>query len=51
MTAGKGATLRVQPAGQGRSVAFYVADFSLLLREAGWLDAGGRLSRLPRSVQ
>jgi hypothetical protein len=45
MTAGKGATFRVQPVGQGRSVAFYVADFGLLLREAGWLDGlvGGYL--------
>jgi len=45
MTAGKGATFRVQPAGQGRSMAVYVADFGLLLREAGWLDglAGGSL--------
>jgi hypothetical protein len=37
-TAGKGATFRLQSAGQGRTVAFYVADFGLLLREAGWLD-------------
>jgi AsmA-like C-terminal region len=45
MTAGKGATFRVQQAGQGRTVAFYVADFGLLLREAGWLDGllGGYL--------
>jgi hypothetical protein len=45
MTAGKGATFRVQPAGQGRTVAFYVADFGLMLREAGWLDGliGGYL--------
>ena len=38
MTAGKGTTFRVQPAGQGRSMAVYVADFGLMLREAGWLD-------------
>jgi hypothetical protein len=45
MTAGKGATFRVQPAGQARTVGFYVADFGLLLREAGWLDGltGGYL--------
>ncbi len=45
ITAGKGATLRVQPSGQGRSVTFYVADFGLLLHEAGWLDGlvGGYL--------
>jgi flagellin-like hook-associated protein FlgL len=45
MTAGKGATFRVQPASQGRSVAFYVSDFGLILREAGWLDGliGGYL--------
>jgi hypothetical protein len=45
ITAGKGATFRVQPNGQSRSVAFYVADFGLLLREAGWLDGlvGGYL--------
>ncbi len=45
MTAGKGATFRIQPAGKARTVGFYVADFGLLLREAGWLDglAGGYL--------
>ena len=45
MAAGKGATFRVQSAGQSRSMAVYVADFGLLLREAGWLDglAGGYL--------
>jgi uncharacterized protein DUF3971 len=45
MTSGKGATFRVQRNGGGREVAFYVADFGLLLREAGWLDGliGGYL--------
>ncbi len=45
MTAGKGTTFRVQPANPGRTVAFYVADFGLMLREAGWLDGltGGYL--------
>jgi hypothetical protein len=43
---GKNATLRVQPGPDGRTVVFYVADFGLLLREAGWLDglAGAYLS-------
>jgi hypothetical protein len=45
VTAGKGSTFRVQPAGQGRSMAVYVADFGVMLREAGWLDGlvGGYL--------
>jgi hypothetical protein len=45
IAAGKGATFRVQPAGQSRNMAVYVADFGLLLREAGWLDGlvGGYL--------
>jgi hypothetical protein len=45
MTAGKGATFRVQPAGQSRTMAVYVADFGLMLHEAGWLDGlvGGYL--------
>jgi hypothetical protein len=45
LSAGKGAAFRVQPAGQGRSMAVYVADFGLMLREAGWLDGlvGGYL--------
>jgi hypothetical protein len=38
LTGGKGGTFRVQPDGKGRTVAFYIADFGLLLREAGWLD-------------
>lgn len=43
---GKGATFRVTPGAQGRSLAFYVADFGQLLSEAGWLDGlvGGYLS-------
>lgn len=36
--AGKGSTFRVTPAGQGRKLFFYVADFGALLREAGWID-------------
>ncbi|MDB5487201.1 MAG: hypothetical protein JWQ58_916 [Reyranella sp.] len=43
---GKGSTLRVTPTPQGRTLAFYVADFGQLLTEAGWLDGliGGYLS-------
>jgi len=46
MGGGKGATLRIAPTGQGRSLAFYVADFGQLLSEAGWIDGlvGGYLS-------
>ncbi|MBS0518355.1 MAG: hypothetical protein JSR90_06660 [Proteobacteria bacterium] len=36
--AGRGGTFRVQPVPGARSVALYVSDFGLLLREAGWLD-------------
>lgn len=36
--AGKGSTLRVTPAGQGRKLFFYVADFGQMLSEAGWID-------------
>jgi hypothetical protein len=36
--AGKGSTLRVTPAGQGRKLFFYVADFGQMLTEAGWVD-------------
>jgi len=51
MTAGKGATFKVQPAGPARTVAFYVADFGLLLHEAGLLDglSGGYLDFRGRS--
>jgi hypothetical protein len=43
--AGKGATLKVAPGAQGRSVNLYVSDFGGLLRETGWLDglSGGFL--------
>ncbi len=43
---GKGSTLRVTPTPQGRTLAFYVADFGQLLTEAGWIDGlvGGYLS-------
>ena len=43
---GKGSTFRVTPSAQGRSLAFYVADFGQLLTEAGWMDGlvGGYLS-------
>ncbi len=43
--AGKGATFRITPAGQGRNLNVYVADFGALLRETGWLDGlvGGDL--------
>jgi len=35
---GKGSTLRVTPASGGRNLALYVADFGLMLHDAGWLD-------------
>jgi hypothetical protein len=35
---GKGSTFRIAPAGSGRSLFFYVADFGQMLKEAGWLD-------------
>jgi len=38
LAAGKGSTFRVEPATGGRNVVFYVADFGLLLRDAGWMD-------------
>jgi len=43
--AGRGGTLRIAPAAQGRSVNLYVADFGGLLRETGWVDgmSGGFL--------
>ena len=36
--AGKGSTFRVTPAGQGRKLFLYVADFGQMLKDAGWLD-------------
>jgi len=43
--AGKGGTFRIAPAGSGRSLNVYVADFGAFLKEAGWLDGmvGGSL--------
>ncbi len=43
--AGKGATVRIAPAGTGRNLNIYVPDFGGLLRETGWLDGmvGGYL--------
>ena len=43
--AGKGSTLRITPAGSGRNLNVYVADFGALLKETGWLDGmvGGYL--------
>lgn len=38
MGGGKGSTFRITPAGQGRTLFFYVADFGQLLSEAGWID-------------
>ena len=35
---GKGSTFRVTPAGSGRNLFLYVADFGMLLKDAGWLD-------------
>ncbi len=42
---GKGSTFRITPAGTGRTLFFYVADFGQLLKDAGWIDglAGGYL--------
>lgn len=44
--AGKGSAFKVTPAGNGRTVALFVPDFGLLLKEAGWLDGlvGGDLT-------
>lgn len=36
--AGKGSTFRVTPAGQGRKLFLYVADFGQMLSDAGWVD-------------
>src|SRR6266850_977960 len=36
--AGTGSTFRVTPAGAGRTLFLYVADFGAMLRDAGWLD-------------
>lgn len=36
--AGKGSTFRVSSNGGGRKLFLYVADFGMMLREAGWLD-------------
>lgn len=36
--AGKGSTFRVTPAGQGRKLFLYVADFGQMLSDAGWID-------------
>jgi hypothetical protein len=36
--AGTGSTFRVTPAGSGRTLFLYVADFGAMLRDAGWLD-------------
>ncbi|MCW5734424.1 MAG: hypothetical protein KIS73_09870 [Enhydrobacter sp.] len=43
--AGKGGTVRITPAGPGRNINVYVADFGALLKETGWLDGmvGGYL--------
>ncbi len=35
---GKGSTFRVTPAKSGRNLFLYVADFGMLLHDAGWLD-------------
>lgn len=44
--AGKGSAFKVTPGAAGRTVALFIPDFGLLLREAGWLDGliGGDLS-------
>lgn len=36
--AGKGSTFRVTPAGQGRKLFLYIADFGQMLADAGWID-------------
>jgi hypothetical protein len=36
--AGTGSTFRVMPAGSGRTLFLYVADFGAILHDAGWLD-------------
>ncbi|MBV8408693.1 MAG: hypothetical protein JOY64_13740 [Alphaproteobacteria bacterium] len=43
--AGQGSTLRVTPAGNGRNLALFIADFGLMMQEAGWVDGmlGGTL--------
>jgi hypothetical protein len=35
---GKGSTFRITPAGTGRTLFLYVADFGMMLKDAGWLD-------------
>ncbi len=44
--AGKGTAFKVTPGAQGRTIAVFVPDFGLLLKETGWLDGlvGGDLS-------
>lgn len=36
--AGKGSTFRVTPGAAGRTLFLYVADFGMMLHDAGWLD-------------
>ena len=45
LSGGRGSAFKVIPAGQGRTVAVYIADLSVLLKDAGWLDGlvGGYL--------
>ncbi len=45
VSGGRGSAFKVTPAGQGRTVAVYIADLSMLLKDAGWLDGlvGGYL--------
>ena len=44
--AGKGAAFKVAPASPGRTIAVFIPDFGLLLKETGWLDGlvGGDLN-------
>ena len=44
--AGKGAAFKVIPAPPGRTIAVFIPDFGLLLKETGWLDGlvGGDLN-------
>ena len=44
--AGNGAAFKVTPASPGRTIAVFIPDFGLLLKETGWLDGlvGGDLN-------
>ena len=56
---GKGSTFRVTPAGPGRNLFLYVAEFRQMLKDAGWLDGlvngylhiEGQLRRRRRAIR